>query len=41
MESKAVIKLFNQLVDVVDNEVYLGTTVFNNVYDNLIDKHSL
>ena len=37
LETKPVIKLCNQLVDVVDSEVYLGTKFFTNVYEKPID----
>ena len=38
LETKPVIKLCNQLVDVVDSEVYLGTKMFTNVYEKPLDK---
>ena len=38
LETKPVIKLCNQLVDVVDSEVYLGTKIFTNVYEKPIDE---
>ena len=38
LENKPVIKLYNQLVDVVDSEVYLGTKIFTKVYEKPIDE---
>ena len=38
LETRPVINLCNQLVDVVDSKVYLGTTLFTNVYEKPIDE---
>ena len=38
IEIKPAIKLCNQFADVVDSEVYLDTTILNNVYEKPIDQ---